>query len=371
MPTKDRKPLGRGKNLQAALDNIRKDRDLRIGSLGEFDLTAKAISTGNLSIDAITGIGGLPIGRLTELYGLPSSGKTTTALQAAAEAQKMDLVVLYLDYEHALDPEYAEALGVDTLGERFLFAQPETFEEGMNSMRELIETGELGLVIVDSVASMPIAKELAIETGESTFADKAKLMAQTMRQITPVSHKNDVAVVFLNHIQEVIGGMPGVKSNTTPGGRALKFHSSMRIEYTPFGNKKNKRFNPLTGQNEDVITETSVKVRVTKNKLAPPFRTTVARVRYGKGFSNAWSAYEILKGYNLIKKSGSSYSFDETVRPDDGLEKIVGEDNLISALEDNPAWLAKLVDKATSLVSEDDIDVDEILTEPEEDPEAE
>jgi recombination protein RecA len=383
---KERKPLGRdkSKSLTDALAKISADRDLRVASLNDFDLNVKAVSTGNIAIDSITGVGGLPRGRIIELYGPPSSGKTTTALQAAAVAQSEGETILYLDYEHALDPTYCQALGIDTSAESFLLAQPDTFEQGMNAMRELIETGEIGLVIVDSVAAMVIEKELSIETGGSTFADKAKLMAQTMRQLTPIVQKYDVVCVFLNHLQDVIDASPigqklaasGVKRTTTPGGKALKFHASLRMEYKPIGNIRSKGFDELTNEKDDVVSGQKVQVTCTKNKVAPPFKTCEVRVRFGKGFSQAWSALNLLVSYNVVKKRpGGYYDFkkvgDANLTPEGQSEwSSQGEDNVVSLIEMTPAWEDRLVEYARGLIDQHGVEQIEIAEdEDEEDPE--
>jgi recombination protein RecA len=361
-----KKTISRPKTLEDALKKIATDRDLRIASLGEFDLDVKAISTGNIAIDHITGVGGLPKGRIIELYGPPSSGKTTTALQAAAHAQKEGTTVLYLDYEHALDPAYCVALGIDVHDDSFLLAQPNTFEQGMNAMRELVSTGGVGLVIVDSVAAMVIEKELEIETGGSTFADKAKLMAQTMRQITPPIQDNEVVCVFLNHLQDVIDSSPmgqklsaqGIKRTTTPGGKALKFHASVRLEYKQIGNLRTAEVDELTNEKSDLPTQTKVQVTVTKNKVAPPFKQCVVRVRFGKGFSQAYSVLDILLAYGVIKKrTGGIYEFDEDTKPEwMDLDKptIRGEEQVLRKLESDSEWLENLTAFATRLLDEND-----------------
>lgn len=378
---KERHPLGRGKNLAAALAKIAKDRDLRVASLDEYE-DVRAVSTGNLAIDAITAVGGLPRGRIVELYGPPSSGKTTTALQTAAAAQREGGTILYLDYEHALDPEYASALGLDVSSETFLFAQPETFEQGMNAARELIETGDLDVVIVDSVAAMVLEKELSIETGGSTFADKAKLMAQAMRQLTPIVKRHDVVLIFLNHLQDVIDSSPmgqrlsaqGVKRTTTPGGRALKYHASMRIEYRPVGNVRTSEFNPVMNEKEDVPTQTKVSVTVTKNKVGPPFRTCLVRVRFGKGFSQAWTVQDLLVRYRVLKKgTGGVFTFDEDTAPPgwDPKKTLRGEENLILRMESDPEWLAHLTAIAKKLLEEHSHPVEEVVSAEQDDPELE
>lgn len=384
MAKKERTPLGRGKSLDEALKNIQKSRELRIASLGDLGLEVEAVTTGNIAIDEILGVGGLPKGRIMEFYGPPSSGKTTCALQAAAAFQKSETgkSLLFLDYEYALDPAYCAALGLDITAPTFLTGQPETFEQGMNSLRELIETGEVGFVIVDSVAAMAIEKEMEIETGGSTFADKAKLMAQTMRQLTPIVKKHDVVCIFLNHVRDVIDSSPmgqrlsaqGIKRKTTPGGEALKFHASVRIEFKQVGNVRDKEENALTNEVEDVVKQTKVKVTTVKNKVAPPYRDCEIRVRYGQGFSQAYSVFKILVDHKAVKKgTGGVYTFPEALRKDEDTATIRGETNAVHEIETNPEWLEKLRAHAQELLDakraespapvadDDDVDVDGLL----------
>ena len=355
MATKPKTPLGRGKSLDEALARIAKDRDLSIGSLSEHNIDVEAISTGNIAIDHITGVSGLPKGRLVELFGPPSSGKTTCALQVAAHAQQQGDTVLYLDYEHAMDPEYCSTLGLDVNAPTFLFAQPETFEQGMNAMRELIETGEIAVVIVDSVASMVIEKELSIETGGSTFADKAKLMAQAMRQLTGVVQRYNVCVIFLNHIQQVIDTSPigqklasqGIKRSKTPGGDALKFHASVRMEFKPVGNIRGEQVNELTNEKEDIVEQTKVQVTCVKNKVGPPFRSCVVRVRFGKGFSQAQAVLDVLTAYKVVKKKTgtggkATGAYELPAADSEDVVTLRGESNVVSAIEQDAHWLAVL-----------------------------
>jgi recombination protein RecA len=231
----------------------------------------------------------------------------------------------------------------------------------MNATRELIETGDIAVVIVDSVAAMVIEKELSIETGGSTFADKAKLMAQTMRQLTPIVKRHDVLLIFVNHLQDVIDATPmgqrlsaqGVKRTTTPGGRALKYAASMRIEYKPIGNVRTSELNPVTNEKEDVPTQTKVQVTVTKNKVGPPFRTCVVRVRFGKGFSQAWTVQDLLVRYKVLKKgTGGVFTLDEDTAPAGMPTTIRGEEKLVHQLETNPEWLAHLTAMAKKLLDE-------------------
>jgi recombination protein RecA len=357
-----KKVITRGKSLAAALKNINDKRDLRIASLGELGLDVEAVTTGNIALDHISGVGGLPKGRIIELFGPPSSGKTTCALQAAARAQKAGDTILYLDYEYALDPSYCAALGLDINDPSFLIGQPDTFEQGMNALRELIDTGDIKFVIVDSVAAMALEKEMEIETGGSTFADKAKLMAQAMRQLTGPVANHDVVCVFINHVRDVIDSSPmgqklaasGIKRRTTPGGEALKFHASVRVEFKPIGTVRGETVNTLTNEKEPSIEWTKVMATFVKNKVAPPMRHAEVRVRYGHGFSQAWSVFSILVGYGAIKKKAAGvYEIPTALRRDSDESSIRGEVNFLDALDSNLEWLEKLTDHAQSLLDED------------------
>lgn len=347
-----------GIKLTAAIAKVQKSFDLRVAPLSAHDLDVKAISTGNIAIDSITSVGGLPRGRIIELYGPPSSGKSTCALQCAAHAQKQGLTVIYFDYEQAMDPNYCRALGLDVDAPSFLFGQPDFAEQGFNAIRELIETGEVGLVIFDSVGAMATEKELSVDTGKSTFADKAKMMAQAMRQVTPMIAKHDVVCIFLNHIQDVIDSSPmgqklaksGVKRTTTPGGKALKFHASVRIEFKPIGGMREAVEDELTNTETDVVTQQKVNITVVKNKVGAPFKTCEARVRFGVGFSNAYSVLSVLNAYNIVKKeSGGVFRFTEVTQPP-GMDVeanpkanwVRGENKLLNMMEANPQWTEQL-----------------------------
>jgi recombination protein RecA len=353
MPPKEKKPYGRdGGELSKVLADIRKKDDLRIASLDEME-EVEGLSTGNILIDYITGVGGLPRGRLIELFGPPSSGKTTTALQTAVTAQREGKTVLYLDYEHALDPEYCQMLGL-SIDPTFLFTQPDSFEQGSNAMRRLVETGELGLVIVDSVASMTPEKTAEIETGsQSNFGVKARLMGQLMEQLTPVLHRTATTCVFLNQMRDRPDLRTGITTKVTPGGHALKFYSSMRIEYRQVGNIKRKRWDPLVNDHVEVNDETKVLVHVVKNKVGPPFRKAEVRVRYGRGFSQEWAALSVLLAYGMVKKSGSTYRFDSSLIPRDELpESVVGEDKVLEAIEHDAEWRDTLATQARLLLEQ-------------------
>lgn len=361
-------------SLKDALKSIKK-QGLHIGALSESVPPIEALSTGNLGIDTITGIGGLPRGRIIELYGLPSSGKSTTAIQAAVQAQRQGLIVLYLDYENAFDPAYCQALGLDIDAETFLFSQPDTLEQGMNALRRVTRTGELGLAIVDSVAMMISERELEADVGGSKFSDKAKLMYQLMRQLAVETRKSKTTVVFLNHLLTKIDMSPmgarlsaqGIKQKTTPGGEAVKFYASVRLEFRQLKRGKSKEDNPLTGEREDASTSQEVGITCVKNKVGPPYRSAVCHIRYGAGFSQVWTALDILESHGAVKKSGATYKFPPELEAD----YPKGEANIVEFIEAQEGLAAKVVAMAAALVKpkEPVVEDEEIPEVPEEVPE--
>lgn len=303
-----------------ALAQVRKKQGLAIGSLDEVLEDVEGISTGNLALDYITGCWGLPKGRIIELYGLQSSGKTTTALQAAATAQQTGMNVVFLDYEHSLDPTYCAALGLDPYDPSFVVSQPSTFEEGIDALRTLVPTGEVGIVIVDSVAAMVTAKEMEIETGsEKDFGRKAKMMAQTMRTLTGPLARSGTTAVFLNHVRDVIDISPigkrlagaGVERKTTPGGSALKYAAAVRMHFKSIGKVSADGTDALTTETERGKVGEKITVVCEKNKVGPPFRKAELRLQYGKGFSSAWTVLQVLVAYGAVKKRGAVYDFGE------------------------------------------------------------
>lgn len=348
--------MAKEKSLDDVLAEIRKELDVSVGPLNDVSFDVESISTGNIAIDAITGVGGIPRGRLTELYGLPASGKSSCAIQAAVQAQRMGLRVLFLDFEFALDTEYCKALGLDTAADTFLFAQPETLEQGVKIARRLLDTGELGLIIVDSVASMTTERELSAEPGR-TFQDKALLLSQALRPLVGELKRKNTACIFLNHLQDVVDLSPmgqrmagqGIKRTTTPGGKALKYYASLRMEFAVKQSKKGHWLNPVTNENEDINTQSIVLVKVTKNKLAPPFRAAEVRVRYGKGFSQPVSVLGILVAYGLVKKKTAGY-FEFPADLDPGIGTIQGEEKILELMESDSDWAELLAIRAQELV---------------------
>lgn len=352
------------KNLQETLKSLRSGKNaIDIGAFSGFNMTPKGMTTGNLSFDALTGIGGIPEGRVTEFVGPPSSGKTTAALQAMAKVQQKGDYVAFFDYERSLDPVYCAALGLDVHAENFLYMQPQHFEEGANVFRALISTGEVRLGTFDSVAAMVTQHELEAETGKVQVADRAKMMHQFLRQLTPSLSATKTGVIFLNHIMELVDATPmgarlaaqGIKRKTSPGGRALPFYASLRVEFNQIGSLRTKEMDLLNNEEIDQVTQTKVEATIIKNKVAPTLlRKAELRVRFGLGFSQAFSILEVLTNHNVVKKSGAWFTFPVELRLDgsDDNAKLQGEDYVLSQMEKNPEWFALLEKAATKVVDQ-------------------
>lgn len=256
-----------------------------------------AIPTGSIGLDNVTGVGGIPRGRITEIYGPESSGKSTLALGVVVQAQKMGLTVAYIDAEHAVDLEYAASIGVDT--DTLLFSQPDSGEEGLVTARKLAASRVVGLIVVDSVPSLVPQAEITGEIGDAHIALLARLMSQGLRVLVPVLHSTNTACVFINQLRE----KPGVTfgpSETQPGGRALKFYASLRLEI--------KKFRTLTPRSGADPVGTTVKVKAVKNKVGPPLRLAEFDVLFGEGIDWAGELVDQAEGLSLIKKSGSFYT---------------------------------------------------------------
>lgn len=275
-----------------------------------------AISTGALSLDVALGIGGIPRGRVTEIYGPESSGKTTLALHVIAQAQEEGGIAAFIDAEHALDPTYAERIGVDL--DNLIVSQPDNGEQALEITEALARSGAVDLIVVDSVAALVPKAEIDGEMGDSLPGQQARLMSQALRKLAAVLGKSETAVIFINQLREKIGIMFG-NPETTTGGRALKFYSSVRLDV--------RRIETLKDGNDSIGSRT--RVRVVKNKVAPPFTEAEFDILYGKGISDESSILDMGADLDIIEKSGSWYSYN-------GERMAQGRDNARTWLEEKP-----------------------------------
>jgi recombination protein RecA len=288
---------------------------MRMGAEGARVKVA-AIGTGSIALDAVTGIGGIPRGRVTEVYGPESSGKTTLTLHIIAQAQKGGGVAAFIDAEHALDIIYAEKLGVDV--ENLLVSQPDTGEQALEIAEVLVRSGAVDVVVIDSVAALVPRAEIEGEMGASHVGLQARLMSQALRKVTGAISRSNTAVVFTNQIREKIGVMFG-NPETQPGGRALKFYASLRLDI--------RRIASIKDGNDQVGSRTRVKV--VKNKCAPPFRQCEFDIMFNQGISRAGELIDIAAEHDIVKKSGAWYSYGE--------QRIgQGRENAKGFLEENP-----------------------------------
>lgn len=294
-----------------------------LGQAPKMDI--EAISSGSISLDMALGIGGYPKGRIVEIYGPESSGKTTLAIHAVAEAQKMGLQAAYIDVEHAFDREYASNLGVDV--DKLLFAQPDCGEDALEIATKLIETGKIGIMVIDSVAALTPKAEIEGMMGEAKIGLLARLMSQALRKMTGVISKTNCLCIFINQIREKIGVMFG-NPETTTGGNALKFYASQRLEVRK----------STTLKDGDEATANVVKVKVIKNKVAPPFRKAEFEIEFGKGINKIAEIVDKAIEFDIIHKSGSWFSYEDT-------KLCQGRTKLFELIEDNPEFYEEVETK--------------------------
>ena len=293
---------------------------MKLGDANSVDVAV--IPTGSLTLDMALGVGGLPRGRVIEIYGPESSGKTTVALHVVAEAQKMGGEAAFIDAEHALDPVYAKKLGVDI--DNLIVAQPDTGEQALDIAEALVRSGALDVIVVDSVAALVPKAEIDGEMGDSHVGLLARLMSQALRKLTAVISKSGTVVIFINQLREKVGVMYG-NPETTPGGRALKFFSSVRLDV--------RRGEVIKNGTELIGNKT--KVKVVKNKVAPPFKTAEFDILYGEGISKEGNILDFAVENNIIKKSGAWFSYNG--------EKIgQGRDNVRKYMVENKEFTAEI-----------------------------
>jgi recombination protein RecA len=303
----------RNKAIETALASLEKQFGkgsvMRLGSK-EAVVPISVISTGSISFDAATGVGGVPRGRVVEIFGPESSGKTTITLQIIAEAQKTGGLAAFVDAEHALDPAYAKKLGVDI--DNLLISQPDYGEQALEIVEALVRSGAIDVLVVDSVAALVPKAELDGEMGDSHMGLQARLMSQALRKLTGTVSKSRTCLIFINQIREKIGVMFG-NPETTTGGKALKFYSSMRIDIRRIGAVKEG----------DVVVGSRTKVKIVKNKVAAPFRDAEFDILYGEGISREGDALDLAVVHGIVDKSGAWYSF-QGERIGQGRENVRG-----------------------------------------------
>ncbi|MDG2450292.1 MAG: recombinase RecA [Saprospiraceae bacterium] len=315
------------KALQITVDKLEKTYGkgtiMKLGDKTVVD--TEVISTGSLTLDIALGIGGLPKGRVVEIYGPESSGKTTLAIHAIAQCQKKGGIAAFIDAEHAFDRTYAEALGVDT--ENLLISQPDNGEQALEITENLIRSGAIDIIVVDSVAALTPRSEIEGEMGDSKMGLQARLMSQALRKLTATIGKTGCCCIFINQLREKIGVMFG-NPETTTGGNALKFYSSIRLDI--------RRSGAAMKDKEGNVVGNLVKVKVVKNKMAPPFRIALFEIMYGKGISRDGEIIDIGSELDIIQKSGSWYSYKDT--------KIAqGKESAKQFLADNPEVSEEIV----------------------------
>ncbi|MDY3960005.1 recombinase RecA [Romboutsia timonensis] len=313
--------------LNQALGKIEKEFGKgSVMKLGEAtSMAIDVISTGSIGLDIAVGIGGLPKGRIIEVYGPESSGKTTVALHTVAEAQKQGGIAAFIDAEHALDPVYAKALGVDI--DNLIISQPDTGEQALEIAEALIRSGAIDIIVVDSVAALVPRAEIEGDMGDSHVGLQARLMSQALRKLTGSIKKSNCVAIFINQLREKVGVMFG-NPETTTGGRALKFYSSVRLDVRKID----------TIKQGDKVLGSRTRVKVVKNKVAPPFKQAEFDIMYGEGISKVGDLLDIASDIDIVKKSGAWYSYNDT-------KLGQGRENVKKFLQDNPDLIKEIDEK--------------------------
>ena len=313
--------------LNQALGKIEKEFGKgSVMKLGEAtSMAIDVISTGSIGLDIAVGIGGLPKGRIIEVFGPESSGKTTVALHTVAEAQKQGGIAAFIDAEHALDPVYAKALGVDI--DNLIISQPDTGEQALEIAEALIRSGAIDIIVVDSVAALVPRAEIEGDMGDSHVGLQARLMSQALRKLTGSIKKSNCVAIFINQLREKVGIMFG-NPETTTGGRALKFYSSVRLDVRKID----------TIKQGDKVLGSRTRVKVVKNKVAPPFKQAEFDIMYGEGISKVGDLLDIASDIDIVKKSGAWYSYNDT-------KLGQGRENVKKFLQDNPDLIKEIDEK--------------------------
>lgn len=322
------------KALELAMKQIRKDfGDGSIMKLGDNqNMNVEVISTGSINLDAALGQGGVPRGRIVEIYGAESSGKTTIALHIAAEAQKEGGIVAFIDAEHALDPVYAKALGVDI--DELLISQPDYGEQAMEIADMLVRSGAVDLIVVDSVAALVPKTEIDGEMSDQQMGLQARLMSKALRKLTATLNKSKTTMIFINQIRDKIGGFGFGPQTTTTGGKALKFYASVRMEVKRVGQVK---------QGDEVIGNETL-VKITKNKIAPPFKEASFQIMYGKGISRVGEILDMALDNDIVSKSGAWFRFGD-------IRLGQGKENVKARLENEPELLEKIEEEVRKILN--------------------
>lgn len=331
-PVKVTEAEGKEKALKTAMEQIEKQFGKgAVMRLGEnVGMNVESIHTGSLTLDLALGIGGIPKGRIIEIYGPESSGKTTVALHCVAEAQKAGGTAAFIDVEHALDPVYAKKLGVDI--DSLLVSQPDSGEQALEIAEALVRSGAIDIIVIDSVAALVTKAEIEGEMGDSHVGQLARLMSQALRKLTGALAKTDCAAIFINQLREKIGVMYG-NPETTTGGRALKFYSSVRIDV--------RKGDQIKDGGEVIGNRT--KVKIVKNKVAPPFKSAEFDIMYGEGISHVGELVDVGVETNVLKKSGAWFYYGDT-------RLGQGRDNVKKLFLDNPEMCQEIEDKIYAAV---------------------